>query len=48
MEKVGLTLVRSFHQDWPDKIEGEEHGDVEYALSMADWERHEVAGALDP
>ena len=39
MEKAGLTLVRTFHQPWPDRIEGEEHGDVEYALRKADWEQ---------
>lgn len=44
MEKAGLTLVRTFHQAWPDVIEGGEHGDVEYALTKADWERREVAG----
>jgi RimJ/RimL family protein N-acetyltransferase len=42
MEKSGLTLVRTFHQDWPDKIPGDEHGDVEYALTRADWERQEA------
>jgi RimJ/RimL family protein N-acetyltransferase len=44
MEKAGLKLVRTFHQPWPDPIEGDEHGDVEYALSRADWER-QAAGA---
>jgi RimJ/RimL family protein N-acetyltransferase len=39
MEKSGLTLVRTFHQEWPDRIPGDEHGDVEYALTRADWER---------
>ncbi|CAA9230343.1 MAG: Acetyltransferase, GNAT family [uncultured Chloroflexi bacterium] len=39
MEKAGLTLVRTFHQPWPDRIEGDELGDVEYALTRADWER---------
>ncbi len=43
MEKAGLRLVRTFHQPWPDRIEGEEHGDVEYALDRADWERSEAA-----
>jgi RimJ/RimL family protein N-acetyltransferase len=38
MEKAGLEFVRVFHQEWPDRIEGEEHGDVEYALSRARWE----------
>ena len=42
MEKAGLTLVRTFHQDWPDRIPGDEHGDVEYALTRADWERQEA------
>jgi RimJ/RimL family protein N-acetyltransferase len=39
MEKARLRYVRTFHQEWPDRIEGEEHGDVEYALSRAEWER---------
>jgi RimJ/RimL family protein N-acetyltransferase len=38
MEKAGLRYVRTFHQEWPWRIEGEEHGDVEYALTKADWE----------
>jgi hypothetical protein len=44
MAKAGLTLVRTFHQAWPDRIPGDEHGDVEYALTRADWERQEAAG----
>jgi RimJ/RimL family protein N-acetyltransferase len=43
MEKAGLGYVRTFHQEWPWHIEGEEHGDVEYALTKADWERRQVA-----
>jgi RimJ/RimL family protein N-acetyltransferase len=38
MEKAGLRYVRTFQGDWPDRIEGEEHGDVEYALTRAEWE----------
>jgi hypothetical protein len=30
--------VRTFHADWPDKIEGDEEGDVEYALTRAEWQ----------
>jgi RimJ/RimL family protein N-acetyltransferase len=41
MEKCGLTLVRIFHAEWPDSIPGDEHGDVEYALTRADWERQQ-------
>jgi RimJ/RimL family protein N-acetyltransferase len=39
MEKAGLRFVRKFHQPWPDHIEGEEQGDVEYALLRSEWER---------
>lgn len=37
MERAGLRVVRVFHQDWPDRIEGEELGDVEYALTREEW-----------
>jgi len=39
MEKAGLRLVRTFHQPWPDYIEGQEEGDVEYALLRSEWEK---------
>ena len=39
MEKSGLRLVRTFHQPWPFPIEGEEFGDVEYALDKATWQQ---------
>ena len=48
MEKAGLTYVRTFYQEWPDPIEGDEHGDVEYALTKADWERGEASGSGRP
>jgi len=48
MEKSGLTLVRSFHQPWPYPIEGDELGDVEYALDKADWEQQDRTDAADP
>jgi RimJ/RimL family protein N-acetyltransferase len=38
MEKLGLTLVRTFHPDYADYIDGAEHGDVEYALRRTDWD----------
>jgi RimJ/RimL family protein N-acetyltransferase len=44
MEKVGLTHVRTFQEDWPDPIKGVEEGEVEYALCKADWEQQEVTG----
>ncbi len=48
MEKVGLTLVRTFHQEWPERLEGDEHGDVEYALERAEWERRHASGKGQP
>jgi RimJ/RimL family protein N-acetyltransferase len=39
MEKAGLRFVRTFFQEWPDRIPGDELGDVEYALTRAEWER---------
>jgi RimJ/RimL family protein N-acetyltransferase len=39
LRKAGLTLVRTFTTDWPDPIEGAEHGDVEYALTRPAWTR---------
>jgi RimJ/RimL family protein N-acetyltransferase len=39
MEKAGLTFLRTFTQDWPDAIEGSKHGEVEYELTRAVWER---------
>lgn len=44
MEKAGLTYVRTFHQEWPWRIEGDEHGDVEYALRKDEWDRRESDG----
>jgi len=37
MEKAGMRLVRSFRADWPVVIPGDEHGDVEYAITRAEW-----------
>jgi RimJ/RimL family protein N-acetyltransferase len=39
MEKSGLQFIRTFFGTWPDKIEGDEQGDVEYALVREDWLR---------
>jgi RimJ/RimL family protein N-acetyltransferase len=45
MEKAGLKLVRTYRIAWPDLFDGVEQEDVEYALSKADWERQQAAGA---
>lgn len=39
LEKAGLSLVRTFFADWPDYIEGAEHGDVVYAVTRDAWLR---------
>ena len=38
MERCAMRYVRTFHLDWPEPIEGTEHGDVEYELTRAEWE----------
>jgi RimJ/RimL family protein N-acetyltransferase len=37
LEKCGLTLVRTTPYQGPDVIEGSEQGEVEYALTRAEW-----------
>jgi RimJ/RimL family protein N-acetyltransferase len=48
MEKAGLTLVRTFHQPWPDAAGGHELEVVEYALRKADWEQQDTAAQALP
>jgi RimJ/RimL family protein N-acetyltransferase len=38
MEKCCLTLVRTIQYEGPYVIEGDEHGEVEYALTKPEWE----------
>lgn len=40
MERAGLSFLRHFTGEWPEKIAGSEQGEVEYVLDKADWERH--------
>jgi len=37
MEKAGMLEVRRFHADWPDRLPGDELGDVEYAITREEW-----------
>ena len=37
MEKAGLRPVRKFRMNWPDQIEGSGQGDIEYAITRAEW-----------
>ncbi len=39
LEKAGLRLIRIFHLDWDDPIDGAEHGEVEYAMTRDEWQR---------
>lgn len=39
MEKSGLSFVRNFTGDWPERIEGSEHGEVAYELTRTEWEQ---------
>jgi len=43
MEKVGLKFVRIVHRDWPIYVDGDEHGETEYALDRAEWEAEQQA-----
>ena len=44
MEKAGLRFVRVFHAPWPYRIDGDELGDVEYALTREEWEAGAAKG----
>ncbi|MER6144896.1 GNAT family N-acetyltransferase [Streptomyces sparsogenes] len=49
MEKSGLTFVRTYFGDWPEAIDGSEHGEVEYELTREAWERRRAAsGGVSP
>ena len=38
MEKAGMRYIRTFRTTWPVHIPGDEAGDVEYAITRAEWE----------
>ena len=42
MEKSGMRRIRIFHAEWPVHIPGDEHGDVEYAITREEWEAGRV------
>ncbi|OMI37977.1 GNAT family N-acetyltransferase [Streptomyces sparsogenes] len=49
MEKSGLTFVRTYFGDWPEVIDGSEHGEVEYDLTREAWERRRAtSGGASP
>jgi len=48
MEKAGLAYVRTFHEEFDDPLPGTEHGEVEYALTKAEWERQQAGRERPP
>jgi len=39
MERCGLRVVRAFHLEWDEPIEGTEEGEVEYEITKTEWEK---------
>src|SRR5918992_413033 len=39
MEKAGLRFAGTIVQDWPEKLPGDEEGDVRYEITREEWER---------
>jgi len=48
MEKCGMRVSRTFHQDWAHPIPGDEHGDVEYAITLDEWRAAADGGGAEP
>jgi RimJ/RimL family protein N-acetyltransferase len=48
MEKAGLRFIGTIFQDWPEKLPGDEEGDVRYAITREEWERDRRQGELAP
>jgi RimJ/RimL family protein N-acetyltransferase len=44
MEKSGMRFVRTFRSEWPVKVRGDELGDVEYAITHAEWKAQRESG----
>ncbi|WP_043268092.1 GNAT family N-acetyltransferase [Streptomyces sp. CT34] len=44
MEKCGLTYARTYYEEWPYPVAGDEHGDVEYVLTREEWSARGQAG----
>jgi RimJ/RimL family protein N-acetyltransferase len=40
MSRIGLSYVRTFHQEWEEPIPGHELGEVEYAITRDEWLAH--------
>jgi RimJ/RimL family protein N-acetyltransferase len=44
MTSVGMTHVRCFHAEFDEPVPGAEHGEVEYAITRAEWRTQAGAG----
>jgi RimJ/RimL family protein N-acetyltransferase len=42
MVKCGLTHVATRHDEWDEPIPGTEHGEVEYAVTKAEWQERKA------
>jgi len=45
MEKAGMRVVRLFRAEWPVRIDGDEEGDVEYAITREEWTARDRAAS---
>ena len=48
MEKLGMTHVRPWHEDWDDPLPGSEQGEVGYELTRERWAARAPSGARTP
>ena len=39
MERLGMKHVRTFFEAYPEPLPGSEDGEVEYAITRAEWRR---------
>lgn len=44
MASAGLSHVRTFHPHFDDPLPGTEQGEVEYAVTRAEWEQRQAGG----
>ena len=48
MGKAAMRFVRLSFGEWPERIPGDEAGDVEYAITREEWEADRAAGPHVP
>ena len=35
--RIGMRLVKTFHADWPERVDGDEEREVEYEITSSEW-----------